>query len=277
MQFIDRYADLTRGDPKEADIAKNLRISTFKRLLDSPKVRERFGVSIRDDGWAESDYPPEEMFKWMRKVLRDITSGQITSRKLNNTKQMIDYIDSFARHELPDPESALRQPIPVEPVEKAQPPKTSKKEARPAKPRSWSVRDLKLAPSHSRLRDMVHELEQIPPSKAPNVHGVMMRVFVELATDEYISRTKLKVPADKGGDDSTLKARINAAAAHLGKAGKLTTRELTAVQKMTSNVRFYSTQTLNQFVHNEAMHPSPSDVEAMWKNLGPYLAAMQKA
>jgi hypothetical protein len=85
------------------------------------------------------------------------------------------------------------------------------------------------------------------------------------------------VPADKGGDDSTLKARVNAAAAHLAKAGKLTTRELTAVQKMTSNVRFYSTQTLNQFVHNEAMHPSPSDVEAMWKNLGPYLAAMQKA
>lgn len=275
LQFIDRYVEHTQGDAAAADRARKVPTTTLKRLLESKPVRDRLGITINDAGWAYSDYPGDELHKWLRRVIEDLSNGKVNARDLNKTKQMTDYIDSFGAHELPEAGKALKQPIPVEPVGKAATPPVSKKETKGSKRKPWSLRELKIRPTQTRLRDIVQELEQVSVERAPNIHGVMLRVFVELSTDDYLSHHKIVVPPDDGSE-VTLKARINAAAAHLQKAGKLTKNEVTATNKMTAHARFYSTQTLNQFLHNQNLHPSPSDVIAMWKNLGPYLAKTQE-
>jgi hypothetical protein len=274
LQFIDRYIEHMQGDAAAADRAKKVPATTLKRLLESKPVRDRLGITVNDAGWAYSDYPTEELLKWLRRVIDDISKGKVNARDLNKTKQMTDYIDSFEAHELPDTSKALKQPIPVEPVGKAATSQVSKKETKGPKPKPWSLRELKIRPAQVRLQDIIRELEQVSLERAPNIHGVMLRVFVELSTDDYLTHHKIVIAPDDG-DRVTLKARINAAATHLQKSGQLTKNEMTAVNKMTAHARFYSTQTLNQFVHNQSLHPSPSDVIAMWKNLGPYLAKMQ--
>ena len=274
LQFIDRYMEHTQGDATAAARAKKVPATTLKRLLESKPVRNRLGITINDAGWAYSDYPTEELHKWLRRVIDDLSSARVNARDLNNTKQMTDYIDSFGAHELPDAGKALKQPIPVEPVGKAATSPLSKRETKGSKPKPWSLRELNIRPTQTRLKDIIQELEQVSVERAPNIHGVMLRVFVELSTDDYLSNHKIVVPPDDG-KDVTLKARITAAATHLQKSGKLTKNETTSAHKMTAHVRFYSTQTLNQFVHNQSLHPSPSDVIAMWKNFGPYLAKMQ--
>jgi hypothetical protein len=274
LQFIDRYVQHTQGDTAAADRVRHVPTSTLRRLLSSTPVRKKLGITIDDKGWAYSDYPPDEIHKWLGRVILDLAEGRTNVRDLNTTKQMTDYIDSFSAHELPNPTKALKAAIPVEPIGPigmAQP-SPSKRGKRKAK--SWAIKELKIRPVLSRLKDIIEELEAISIERAPNIHAVMLRVFVELATVDYLTSQKLTVPPDKG-KDATLKARINHAARHLGSLGKLSNADVTATNKMTANPRFYSTHTLQQFVHNPSFHPSPSDLAPMWKNFGPFLAAMQ--
>lgn len=273
MQFLDFYTDYTRGNDEEADRAKRVPLSTIKRLLESTDVRKRLGIQVSDEGVALSHYPADETFKWLRKVVHDLAEKIVTSRNLNSTKQMLEYVETFSEHELPNKEKALSEPSPVEPLAKA--PSHSNKTTKKPKPRPWSIRQIKLRPVKQRLRDMVEELEQIKIENAPNVHGILLRVLVELATDDYLGHFKVTAPKSKGGD-STLKEKVNAAAADLKTRGKISNNELTVIQKMTAKTGLHSTHTLHQFVHNEAFHPAPSDIETLWKNLATYLVRMQE-
>jgi hypothetical protein len=132
---------------------------------------------------------------------------------------------------------------------------------------------LKIRPVQTRLKDIIGELEAVSFERI-NTHAVMLRVFVDLATEEYIEAHSLIVPAEKGGD-VTLKAKINFVARRLKDIGKLKGSELAATTKMSSNNRFFSVNTLQQFVHNPSLHPLPSDVISIWKTLGPFLVGMQ--
>lgn len=162
--------------------------------------------------------------------------------------------------------------MPVEPVSIDAPPPPSGKTKRAPKPKRWSLKALKIRPSQSRLADMINELEQIPTERA-NVHAVMLRIYVELATDDYIRRRKLTVAGSKGGEP-TLRQKVNAAADDLRQRSLLDGKQVAAVNRATANERFLSTKTLQQYVHNEHLHPSPTDVETLWKNFGSYLVAL---
>ena len=274
MQFLDFYSDFTRGNIYEAERAASVPLSTFRRLLDSTDVRNRLGIDVSAEGVALSAFPADETFKWLRKVVHDLAGKVRTSRNLNTTVHMLQYLETFSEHELPNEETALREPVPIEPLAKAPETSTSKRVRTPAR-RSWSLRQLKLRPIKPRLTEIVEELEQVSIDRAPNIHGILLRVLVELATDDYLKHRDITVSGSKSAEP-TLKEKVNAAAKDLASRNKLSNSELTVVQKMTANERLYSTHTLHQFVHNDSLHPSPRDVEAMWKNLGTYLVKMQE-
>ncbi len=47
-----------------------------------------------------------------------------------------------------------------------------------------------------------------------------------------------------------------------------------AARKMAGSTKLLSSATLSDYVHNLDLHPSPSDVTSLWKNLAVYLAAV---
>lgn len=269
MQFLDRYVEHTGGDEDEARRAKKVPISNLRRLLESAPVREKFGITVDERGWAHSDYPPEELFKWLRRVIRDLSSGKLKVKNIYTAKDIRAYVDDFADHDLPDPATALKQPIPVEPLGQAQPAPPARPERR-KKPKRWSLRDARIHPKHPRLQDIMEELLGVPFEKA-NIHAVMLRVFLELSVGDFLRRHRVTVPPDKG-NQTTLRARVLGTVDHCATKGWLDKKQAGAARKIAGSTKLHSAQTLSDYVHNENLHPSPTDVTALWKSLAPFLS-----
>ena len=273
LQFLDRYAEYVSGDEREQERIKRVPASSLRRLLDNAAVRKELGISVNAEGWAYSDFPHEEMFKWLRRIVHDLADSRIRVKDIYTTEKMLAYVSGFSPHEQPDSSKALKDPIPVEPVSAAQP--KPKPPGRKVKIKLWSLKELNIAPKHSRLRDIIQELQRLAIDKSPNIHAVMLRVFVEMSVDDYLAHHKITVPPDRG-THTTLGARIKAAADRLESQGVMTKKQLGPVRKIAgTGSRLQSMQTLHDFVHNENFHPNPTDVETLWKDLGPFTVNLQ--
>lgn len=271
VQFLDQYLEQTGRSEEEKKRVKKVPTSSLKRLLESSAVRDKFGIAVNDKGWASSDYPEEEMFKWLRRVVHDLSSGRVKVKDIYTVSDIRRYLDTFADSDRPDKRTALKQPIPVDPVSGDITPQVARQERR-KKQKAWSLRDAKIVPKQVRLADIMGELTGVQFEKA-NVHGVMLRVFLELSVDDYISRHHLKVPPDRG-NQTFLKTRVLAVVAHGETKGWLDKKQVMATRKIVGSKDLQSTQTLSDYVHNENLHPTPSDVIGMWKNLAVFLAQL---
>ena len=186
-------------------------------------------------------------------------------------RKIAKYIDSFGESDLPDSKTALKEPIPIQPVSKAEEPPTPPEERR-QRAKRWSIREANIHPKHPRLQDILKELTGLPYDKA-NVHAVMLRVFVELSTDDYLKRHRVTVTPDRKSY-ATLKARHLAAIKHLEDKNWLDRRQAAAARTVAGGTKLLSTGTLSEYVHNPDLHPSPADCETLWKNHAVYLAAV---
>jgi hypothetical protein len=270
-QFLDSYIELSGGGAAEAERVKKVPATNLRRLLESKAFRKKFGIRVNDKGWAFSDYPPAEMMKWLRRVIQDLSSGKTKVGKIYTTKRIEKYIGEFDEADLPDPKTALKDAIPVQPAATAEAPPAQPEERR-KKPKRWSLREAKIHPKHPRLQDIVSELAGIPYEKA-NVHAVMLRVFLELSTDDFLRRHSITVKPDKG-KHTTLKARQLAAIAHAEGKKWLDRKQASAARTIAGSAKLLSSGTLSDYVHNPDLHPSASDCATLWKNHAVYLAAI---
>ncbi len=270
-QVLDSYLAFSGGGPEEAARVKKVPATNLQRILETKAVRKKFGIKVNDKGWGFSDYPSAETFKWMRRIINDLSSGKLKVGDIYTAKKIEKYIEGFGDSDLPDPTTALKEPIPIQPVSKADEPLTPPEERR-QKPKRWSLREAKIHPKHPRLQDIIKELTGLPYEKA-NVHAVMLRVFLELSTDDYLKRQKVAVTPDRKSYTS-LKARHLAAIQHLEDKKWLDKRQAAAARTLAGSTKLLSTGTLSDYVHNPDLHPSPSDCETLWKNHAVYLAAV---
>lgn len=276
LQFLDWYVAATETDGAEQALIKKVPVTSLKRLLEDSGVRKRLGITVQD-GLALSAYPSDEMFKWAGRIVHDLGEKKIRVRDIYDSVRMSEYLDKFSTHELPDATKELRSPIPIEPVSSSSPPQAAQRKAKPLK--LWSIRELKISPKHSRLRDIYIELRQLAISRYPNIHSVMLRVFIEMTVEDYLAHHKLTAPNDPKikPPRPTFATAVTAAADHLQRTGIMKPSELVPARKLAGTKSpLYSTQSLHQFVHNKNVHPSPTDVTNIWKDLGPFIAKLHE-
>ena len=96
----------------------------------------------------------------LRRVVHDLSSGKTKVGNIYTAKKIGKYVDGFVESDLPDTKTALKEPVPVEPVDKAQEPPVAPEERR-KKPKRWSLREAKIHPKHPRLQDIMEELSGI--------------------------------------------------------------------------------------------------------------------
>ena len=275
LQFLDWYATATQSDEAEQALLRKVPSSSLKRLLDDSGVRERLGISVQD-GLAFSAHPPDEMFKWARRIVHDLGKKTIKVRDIYNSEKMGKYLDRFSPHDLPNQSKKLASPIPIEPISGQSATKTPPKQ-KPLKP--WSIRELKLTPTHSRLRDIWMELRKLSIDSYANIHSVMLRVFIEMTVEDYLAHHNIAAPNDSSlrPPRPTLATAVAAAANHLEQSGIMKQKELVSARKLAGkHSQLYSTQSLHQYVHNKDVHPSPRDISHIWKDLGPFITRLHE-
>lgn len=129
----------------------------------------------------------------------------------------------------------------------------------------------RLTITHARITKIFNELKALDIEAYPNAVAVLMRVFIELSTDCYISTHALA----NVNADSKFRQKIEAVIGDLEVQKILTKHELRAARQMASgNMENSSIKTFHAYVHNKDLTPSATDLKAAWDDLWPFIEGM---
>ncbi|MFS2006425.1 hypothetical protein ACEN9F_22670 [Duganella sp. CT11-25] len=255
-------------------------LSTLNRLLGDPDVRSALGLTLSNNVLLAT-VPAEELAKGVRQVVVDLASGtwNVTKLKLKGDRKK--YIAQFPASAKPDNTANVTawqidvdtviQPPPV--IAAADPKPRLRVSTRKALiPREFVIRT---NPSCPRLGKMYAELRRLEVEKHENAVAVLLRTYIELSLDDYISRTNLTV-AMKRPPQATLAEKAKGAAADLKSKGKLDKNQEQNVHRLVgidSDPKAYagSITTLHAFVHSMHANPIASELKTAWDNIAPFI------
>ena len=131
--------------------------------------------------------------------------------------------------------------------------------------------DCVLSVKEPRIRDIERELRRLGLESYPNAISVLLRVFLELSVDWYISGNGLGV-----SEQAALGTKLKATADDLVQRQKLTQIQAAPVRRAAQRNTFLgpSVTQMNLWVHNQHMFPGPSDLRAEWDGLQDWFLAV---
>lgn len=242
-------------------------VSTLKRLLSTPYVRDKLGVAFANDA-VQTRLPQAEALKGLSRVVDDIGSGRVKVGKLMKQTQRIDYVNGLDDVDLPDLDLAASKarsleapesepsPTPAPPPKKDRPHSSTRKHLIP--------REFTVTIEPARINDIYIELKRrLEVQRTPNAVAVLLRVFLELSLDDYLARHSIRPNRRRG-----LAGKIEAAADHMQQNRVLSSNDLQPIRRAAqARDDANSVRTLHGFVHNRRFSPAPSDLIAIWDTL----------
>lgn len=278
-QALDFLRDLD-GPPPEG--APRVAVTTVTRILKTPDVRERLGLRL-DKGRLLAEFPQQEVARGLRKIIEDLRSQTIKVGDVFDKAQQLTYLDSFSTDDLPDPATKLDGALPFDeaPATGAKPRPAKPRQAKPRAPKPATARvtlvpsNCPINPTPPRINDIFAELSALDATTFTNAASVLLRVFLELSVDHYIEQQTLMTEDERR--KAVLALRLRRTADHLHGQGKIPEDLRRVVNTVADGGRHAvaaSVATFHAYVHNQYVHPRPSDLQAMWDELQPFLEAV---
>jgi hypothetical protein len=117
-------------------------------------------------------------------------------------------------------------------------------------------------PAHlHRHREIWEELQyKLELGDHPNAISVLFRVLLELAVDNYVTRT----PVANVHDADKLSKKVAKVAANLHAKGKIDRKYLGGLTKLERAEAIVSIDTLNRYVHSPNFNVSPDHLKMIW-------------
>ena len=266
LDFLQNRGDITQ------DFRSKVAPTTYRRLLASPAVRSRLGLE-----WADQKLrvlsDEDSAAKALLYVADDIANGRINVGHVYTSEQRTEYANKLPQ-DLVAPQ--VHQPGHGVPLGGEPPPVTnstgSKDRTTPSKPRDRLIpTDCVLNVTDPRLRDIERELRRLSLESYPNAVSVLLRVFLELGADSYIERVGLPISVD-----TRLGQKLLDVTKDLVGRKKLTAQQAKPVRRSAQKDSYLapSVTVMHQYIHNQHMFPSPSDMRADWNNLQPWFTAI---
>lgn len=264
LEFLSKRGDLSNT------VRKQIAVTTFKRLIDTPSVRAKLGLSF-ESGLLKMLGSPDKIAKALMHVIDDLVQKRINVSDVYHAPQR----DKYAA-KLP---SSVSVPPTVKPADaaplmagatsstrsKTQPRKRVRDHLIPA--------DCVLSIPDNRIGQIEEELRRrLSLEKHTNAIAVVFRVFVELSCDDYLTRH----PIAGVNDDSKLRAKIEKVSIDLESKGRLNKQQGRAIRNANNDTSSLSpgTATFNGYVHNPHAFPAPTDLRQHWNSLQPLMAAI---
>lgn len=251
-------------------------VTTLNRLLNDPDVRDRLGLA-KSGGRLLANSPQREIAKGIRKLVDDLRSEKIKVGDVYTKEQRRDYVESFGADDLPDPSTRLAEALPFEELPTAAPRSRSPRPKTKPRPKAPTARVTLVPPSCDinppppRINGVFNELASLDVTTFPNAASVLLRVFLELSVDHYLEQHSVMTEAVRRNQG--LAKRLKEVADHLAERGVIQEALKKAVTKVADGQHTIaaSVTTFNQYVHNEYVHPKPSEIQTAWDELQPFL------
>lgn len=278
IQAFDLVMDHGGFTPDEIEKIKDgFPLSTLKRLMEAPDVRDMIGLSTKD-GILYTELPPAETIKALKKMVLDLASKTAKSRTLNKTNEMVNYVRGFDKAHKPNLSKKI-PPRPVEAIPKAEfarrpPTKSSKPKSADPPPRLHVVpRNCALNVTDNRIEEIYAELRQLKLGEARNAIAVLLRVFLELSVDHFLEANKvpLMLPRKGGGDyHKALDQKVREAIDILVNIGVPRANFAAISRSLSDKTSPLHTELLHAYVHDRYSTPSPQVLTAAWDHAQPF-------
>ncbi len=271
IEFVEKAGQLSA--PAQASGRKIL--TNLERLLETTYVREKLGVDLVH-GEIVALYPAEELVPGLTRVVEDLKTGVVTVPQLYHAEDRRKYIDHLPASTRPKKSNALKEAVLLDDLA------SGTKTPRPVKPKRPPKRTptrttvipktAQMDVTHPRINRVYNELLSLNAEQYPNACSVMLRVFIELSVDHYISGRKLMTDAEMR--KAPLGKRLKTTATDLNKQNLIPVKLLRAIETVASSktVLAPSLVTLHQYVHNEYVFPKASDLYTAWDELEPFVS-----
>jgi hypothetical protein len=273
LRFVRDYGGLT-----EAELEKIERrgLTTLRRLIESPSVRQRIGIDVKD-GVIRSGLPAEELIKPLRRFVVDIAGGELDSRKLHTIQDQANYVDGLDADISPNLAKAgtprrIDEIVPAR--ETNRPTKPRPKPTPDPSSRSYLIpRSAPLNIVDPKIGAIVTELKKLRVDTFPYAASVLFRVFLELSTDHYMNANGLavdvKIP-NRRSVPKKLRSKVDEVINHLINvgAGK---KDFDGIRRALGDRQSpLSIDLQHGYVHNLYVIPKSRDLLASWDEARPY-------
>ena len=248
--------------------------TTLRRLLDSPVVRARLGLDLQNKQ-LHLVADAQRVVKALMHVVDDLTSGRVKVSHVYSKQQQERYAkDLPAAIAVPHTRKAGHgTPLSAPGSAPQTKPAAGASGSRITKKRDRLIpRDCVLGVTDQRLRDIERELRTLSLEKHTNAVSVLFRVFLELSADSYIATHALTTVTEKDSLNKKLEHVMN----DLLSGSKITAHQAKPVRRAIAHDSFLapSVLMLHQYIHNQHIFPTPTDLRANWDSLQPYVTAM---
>jgi hypothetical protein len=274
LEFVMQYGNLSEDQIERINNAKFL--TTLDRLLSTPTVRSAIGVDI-DKGKLLTQLPADEAIKPLKKIVLDLAEKEINVNDVKTKDQQNAYIGKLRPADRADLTKKAAAPIAIDSFTDKdfatkQAPATKRPRSARSGPRTTVVsKSCELKVTTPKIAGIFEELKHLQLARHKHAIAVLLRVFLELSVDEYLTRTakvKLTFTNPKSGhtQDKNLKTKVKEVIADLVSKGSAEKDFLGVTKGMTDPNHPFSIETLHAYIHNRYFTPVDSHLVAAWDN-----------
>lgn len=241
-------------------------ITNLDRLLGSPDVRERLGLSL-ESGDLLTDLPQSELIPPLKKIVLDLATKAVTVSHLKKKDDRTKYIKSLGKT-LPDLSKRTGNAEPLDRLAAQAQAKSHHKTTGSAQGKSLLDRKVLIPPqsqcqmniTNEKLQQMCKELRKLPLDTYPVAIAAMFRVFLELSLDHYGTERKL----DKYTINLELKQKLEKVASDLVANG-VHKRDLQEFRSLASNPnKVLGIDRLHGVIHSRYSLPTANELRSGW-------------
>jgi hypothetical protein len=271
IQAIDFLKNSSLAPRELKQELKSLPLTNLDRLLTDNNIQNVLGIRIQD-GNLVSTLQEREVVKGLIKIVSDLITKKIKVKDIYAKGDRAKYIETFKREEIPQKDTIVAEPWALA-ANLPSPHSSIRRKSSPLSIERKQIipRDCILQILDKRINSVYSELKNLNCDDFPNSAAVMMRVFLELSGDSYITTHKLKSVTL----DSKLHQKLEQIAKDLERRAKLTTAQLKGVRTAVSNPNhILSTNTFNAYIHNRHFSPIANDLKITWDNIQLFFEAI---
>lgn len=271
MDFVGEHADLTE---EQADLlAGKFPITTLDRLLSTPDVRRAVGFEIVN-GKLQTELPPEEALKPLRRMIIDLAEKTVTVNDLRSKDQQLQYIRNLKAADKPDLTKRSGVLKAIEGIKeadfKAKPESPARfRGPRPAVRTSVVPKNCRLIITVAKIEKIYGELKILLLSKHVHAISVLLRVFLEMSVDDYlVNKAKSSLTFNRNGHsvDKKLAAKVDEVISHIVTNGA-DRKDFKGIQAALADEHNpFSIDTLHAYIHNRFFTPTEHSLTTAWDN-----------
>lgn len=267
MHHIAKSLDVNESLKEKVHDDRGFPITTLERFYDDKNIKKFLGIEFNEFGKVVGKIEKREFKKGFTKIIEDIATGEIDSRKYNSVKQREAYIEKLPLHYKPDSSkngSFVSTDFKMQPLLESKAARSIKPGKRMPKGLFFQA-DVPFNLSSTSLRIVYNELRDISVEAFPNATHELIRSFLECALVYYLKKTdEYKLVAKNERHNPSLSEMLAFIISDKCKTISDTNIKQVANQIKADWTSTYSLERMNMIKHNENWTSTEKDVRSAW-------------